>query len=179
MYPLNCSFQLVNNGPSAFSQATLEVRCPLRAQGHPLLYPVEVVTEGPLSCSSKNLNTMKLKVRRLTHASEAGMACRDTSLNASVDVFTPAAPACTNRWSHIIEIQKWASHPQQRAALGDPRWAWKPGEKEAIQVSDNEIFTLHDRQQLFCLLLKAAGFLVEGFFTLAKRPVAEDFWMLM
>uniref|UniRef100_A0A674PAU8 Integrin subunit alpha 5 n=1 Tax=Takifugu rubripes TaxID=31033 RepID=A0A674PAU8_TAKRU len=41
-------YELVNNGPSAFSQATLEVRCPLRAQGHPLLYPVEVVTEGPL-----------------------------------------------------------------------------------------------------------------------------------
>uniref|UniRef100_H3C601 Integrin subunit alpha 5 n=1 Tax=Tetraodon nigroviridis TaxID=99883 RepID=H3C601_TETNG len=54
-------YELVNNGPSAFSQATLEVRCPLRAQGHPLLYPVEVVTKGPLSCSSKNLNTMKLK----------------------------------------------------------------------------------------------------------------------
>ncbi|XP_003973819.2 integrin alpha-5-like [Takifugu rubripes] len=56
-------YELVNNGPSAFSQATLEVRCPLRAQGHPLLYPVEVVTEGPLSCSSKHLNTLKLKLR--------------------------------------------------------------------------------------------------------------------
>lgn len=79
MFPHNCSFQLVNNGPSAFSQATLEVRCPLRAQGHPLLYPVEVVTTGPLSCSSKNLNTMKLKVRTLTHVCEAGTACRDAS----------------------------------------------------------------------------------------------------
>uniref|UniRef100_H2RJQ9 Integrin subunit alpha 5 n=1 Tax=Takifugu rubripes TaxID=31033 RepID=H2RJQ9_TAKRU len=63
-------YELVNNGPSAFSQATLEVRCPLRAQGHPLLYPVEVVTEGPLSCSSKHLNTLKLKVRTLRRASE-------------------------------------------------------------------------------------------------------------
>uniref|UniRef100_A0A7N8WKN7 Integrin alpha-5-like n=1 Tax=Mastacembelus armatus TaxID=205130 RepID=A0A7N8WKN7_9TELE len=46
-------YELVNNGPSVVSQSTLEVRCPLRAHGHELLYPVEVVTEGPLSCSSK------------------------------------------------------------------------------------------------------------------------------
>lgn len=108
------SFQLVNNGPSSFSQATLEVRCPLRAQGHPLLYPVEVVTKGPLSCSSKNLNTMKLKVRTLTRASEAGM---DASVNLSVRVFTPAAPPCSRRRSHIGDIQKRASHPQERAAV--------------------------------------------------------------
>uniref|UniRef100_A0A8D0A0P8 Integrin subunit alpha 5 n=1 Tax=Sander lucioperca TaxID=283035 RepID=A0A8D0A0P8_SANLU len=47
-------YELVNNGPSVVSQSTLEVRCPLRAHGHELLYPVEVVTEGPLSCSSKH-----------------------------------------------------------------------------------------------------------------------------
>lgn len=73
----------MNNGPSAFSQATLEVRCPLRAQGHPLLYPVEVVTKGPLSCSSKNLNTMKLKVRTLRRASEAAETRQSTSLSMS------------------------------------------------------------------------------------------------
>lgn len=56
-------FQLVNNGPSSVSQSLLEVRCPLRAHGHQLLYPVEVVTEGPLSCSSKHtFNALKLKV---------------------------------------------------------------------------------------------------------------------
>nr|XP_046240798.1 integrin alpha-5-like isoform X2 [Scatophagus argus] len=56
-------YELVNNGPSVVSQATLEVRCPLRAHGHELLYPVEVVTEGPLSCSSKHtLNALKLEV---------------------------------------------------------------------------------------------------------------------
>lgn len=89
----------MNNGPSTFSQATLEVRCPLRAQGHPLLYPVEVVTEGPLSCSSKNLNTLKVKVR----ASEAGVACGDTSVNLSVD----------------------SSHPQLRPAAADDPTAAK------------------------------------------------------
>lgn len=56
--------QLVNNGPSLVSQSTLEVKCPLRAQGYQLLYPVEVVTEGLLSCDSKHtFNALKLKVR--------------------------------------------------------------------------------------------------------------------
>ncbi|XP_036958077.1 integrin alpha-5-like [Acanthopagrus latus] len=55
-------YELVNNGPSVVSQSTLEVKCPLRAYGHPLLYPVEVLTEGPLSCSSKHtFNALKLK----------------------------------------------------------------------------------------------------------------------
>ncbi|TDH14482.1 hypothetical protein EPR50_G00044530 [Perca flavescens] len=57
-------YELLNNGPSVVSQSTLEVRCPLRAHGHELLYPVEVVTEGPLSCSSKHtFNALKLKLQ--------------------------------------------------------------------------------------------------------------------
>ncbi|XP_054640000.1 integrin alpha-5-like isoform X2 [Dunckerocampus dactyliophorus] len=57
-------YELVNNGPSVVSQSTLEVKCPLKAHGHDLLYPVEVVTEGPLSCSSKHaLNALKLKLQ--------------------------------------------------------------------------------------------------------------------
>ncbi len=64
----NCLFQLVNNGPSVVSHSTLEVRCPLRTLGHELLYPMEVVAEGPLSCSSKHtFNALKLKVRQHTH----------------------------------------------------------------------------------------------------------------
>lgn len=77
----------MNNGPSAFSQATLEVRCPLRAQGHPLLYPVEVLTEGPLSCSSKHLNTLKLKVRTVRGVSQIRSARRDPPVHVTVDVF--------------------------------------------------------------------------------------------
>lgn len=102
--PHGCPSQLVNNGPSAFSQATLEVRCPLRAQGQPLLYPLEVVTEGPLSCSSKHLNTMKLKVRTLAHANRT--VRRDTSVHVTVDVSTSAAPSCSSRWSNVTEIQQ-------------------------------------------------------------------------
>ncbi|XP_022601124.1 integrin alpha-5-like isoform X1 [Seriola dumerili] len=57
-------YELVNNGPSVVSQSTLEVRCPLRTHSHELLYPVEVVTEGPLSCSSKTtVNALKLKLQ--------------------------------------------------------------------------------------------------------------------
>ncbi|XP_037347075.2 integrin alpha-5-like [Pungitius pungitius] len=57
-------YELVNNGPSVVSQSTLVVRCPLRAPGHELLYPVEVVTEGPLSCSSKHtFNALKLQLQ--------------------------------------------------------------------------------------------------------------------
>lgn len=60
-------FELVNNGPSVISKSTLEVRCPLRAQGHGLLYPVELLTEGPLTCSSThNFNALKLKVQPST-----------------------------------------------------------------------------------------------------------------
>ncbi|KAK2862605.1 hypothetical protein Q5P01_002138 [Channa striata] len=57
-------YELVNNGPSVVSQATLVVSCPLKARGHELLYPVEVVTEGPLTCSSKTtLNSLKLELQ--------------------------------------------------------------------------------------------------------------------
>lgn len=108
-----CPLQLVNNGPSAFSQATLEVRCPLRAQGHPLLYPVEVVTEGPISCSSKNLNTMKLKVRQLTHASETGLSPQKTlqSMSSHLQLRPPGADGPTavksrsERHVHRRELQ--------------------------------------------------------------------------
>ncbi|KAG7470326.1 integrin alpha-5-like [Solea senegalensis] len=56
-------YELVNHGPSVVSQLTLEVRCPLRAHGHELLYPVEVLTEGALSCSPKTtINALKLKL---------------------------------------------------------------------------------------------------------------------
>uniref|UniRef100_A0A3P8U0R4 Integrin subunit alpha 5 n=1 Tax=Amphiprion percula TaxID=161767 RepID=A0A3P8U0R4_AMPPE len=55
-------YELVNNGPSLVSQSTLEVKCPLKAHGYELLYPLEILTEGPLSCSSKTtFNALKLK----------------------------------------------------------------------------------------------------------------------
>ncbi|XP_030211652.1 integrin alpha-5 [Gadus morhua] len=56
-------YELVNNGPSSISQTSLEVSCPLRAQGHGLLYPLELQAEGPIRCSSnQTLNALKLKV---------------------------------------------------------------------------------------------------------------------
>ncbi|XP_071776208.2 integrin alpha-5-like [Centroberyx gerrardi] len=56
-------YELVNNGPSMVSQSMLELRCPLRAHGQELLYPVEVIAQGPLSCSSNHtFNALKLKL---------------------------------------------------------------------------------------------------------------------
>ncbi|KAJ3603121.1 hypothetical protein NHX12_030865 [Muraenolepis orangiensis] len=57
-------YELVNNGPSAISQTRLDVSCPLRLQGLGLLYPLELLTQGPVRCSSKHtLNALKLKHR--------------------------------------------------------------------------------------------------------------------
>lgn len=105
-----CLFQLVNNGPSVVSQSTLQVRCPLRAHGHELLYPVEVVTEGPLSCSSKHtFNALKLKVRThtLKHSSVGtvrplktlnGWLCllMTASMSLCMQLQPPAAEASTS-----------------------------------------------------------------------------------
>lgn len=124
----NSLFQLVNNGPSVVSQSALEVRCPLRAHGYQLLYPLELVTEGPLRCSSKHtFNALKLKVK--THQNEqSSLSCGGQyHLFLNINVFLCAAPASSSRWSHFTEIQWWASHPEERA-VQRPRWTRKPGE---------------------------------------------------
>uniref|UniRef100_A0A672FWE2 Integrin subunit alpha 5 n=1 Tax=Salarias fasciatus TaxID=181472 RepID=A0A672FWE2_SALFA len=57
-------YELVNDGPSTVLASTLELRCPLKAHGFELLYPVQTETEGPLRCSSTTtFNALKLKVR--------------------------------------------------------------------------------------------------------------------
>uniref|UniRef100_A0A674EH51 Integrin subunit alpha 5 n=1 Tax=Salmo trutta TaxID=8032 RepID=A0A674EH51_SALTR len=71
-------YELVNNGPSMISQSVLELRCPLRAQGHDLLYPVEVITQGPLNCSSNHtLNALKLKTVSPEHHIQRREVYRD------------------------------------------------------------------------------------------------------
>ncbi|XP_043969640.1 integrin alpha-5 [Gambusia affinis] len=58
-------YELVNNGPSRISDTLLELHCPLRIQGHDLLYPLEFYTEGPINCTAdKNLNHRNLKLQR-------------------------------------------------------------------------------------------------------------------
>uniref|UniRef100_A0A665W0W2 Integrin, alpha 5 (fibronectin receptor, alpha polypeptide) n=1 Tax=Echeneis naucrates TaxID=173247 RepID=A0A665W0W2_ECHNA len=70
-------YELVNNGPSRISHTLLELRCPLSFQGHPLLYPLEFSTEGPINCTSdKNMNHLRLKVSDL-------QLCADTHLPGS------------------------------------------------------------------------------------------------
>ncbi|XP_032413425.1 integrin alpha-5 [Xiphophorus hellerii] len=65
-------YELVNNGPSRISGTLLELRCPLRIQGHDLLYPLEFYTEGPINCTAdKNLNHRNLKLQRSSTESPA------------------------------------------------------------------------------------------------------------
>ncbi|KAM6925531.1 integrin alpha-5 [Xenentodon cancila] len=57
-------YELVNNGPSQISQTFLELRCPLRAQTHTLLYPLEFSTEGSINCTSNmTMNHLNLKLQ--------------------------------------------------------------------------------------------------------------------
>lgn len=63
--PVEHIYELVNNGPSRISHTLLELRCPLRVQGHNLLYPLEFSTEGPINCTAdKNMNHLHLKLQR-------------------------------------------------------------------------------------------------------------------
>uniref|UniRef100_A0A665W2E8 Integrin, alpha 5 (fibronectin receptor, alpha polypeptide) n=1 Tax=Echeneis naucrates TaxID=173247 RepID=A0A665W2E8_ECHNA len=76
-------YELVNNGPSRISHTLLELRCPLSFQGHPLLYPLEFSTEGPINCTSdKNMNHLRLKSPILAlKAHEHRVERRDTHRN--------------------------------------------------------------------------------------------------
>ncbi|XP_051915368.1 integrin alpha-5 [Hippocampus zosterae] len=57
-------YELVNNGPSRISHTLLELRCPLAAQRHNLLYPLEFSTEGPVNCTSdSNMNRLQLRLK--------------------------------------------------------------------------------------------------------------------
>ncbi|XP_077368877.1 integrin alpha-5 [Festucalex cinctus] len=57
-------YELVNNGPSRISHTLLELRCPLAAQGHTLLYPLEFSTEGPVNCTTdSNMNRLHLRLK--------------------------------------------------------------------------------------------------------------------
>uniref|UniRef100_A0A8C9VYB3 Integrin, alpha 5 (fibronectin receptor, alpha polypeptide) n=1 Tax=Scleropages formosus TaxID=113540 RepID=A0A8C9VYB3_SCLFO len=55
-------YELVNNGPSRISQTLLEVHCPMKVQGHRLVYPLEVTTQGPVNCTTNGIiNPLELK----------------------------------------------------------------------------------------------------------------------
>uniref|UniRef100_A0A672GG91 Integrin subunit alpha 5 n=1 Tax=Salarias fasciatus TaxID=181472 RepID=A0A672GG91_SALFA len=67
-------YELVNDGPSTVLASTLELRCPLKAHGFELLYPVQTETEGPLRCSSTTtFNALKLKLRSPTAEDPASL----------------------------------------------------------------------------------------------------------
>uniref|UniRef100_A0A8B9H9B5 Integrin, alpha 5 (fibronectin receptor, alpha polypeptide) n=1 Tax=Astyanax mexicanus TaxID=7994 RepID=A0A8B9H9B5_ASTMX len=59
------ALQLVNNGPSRISHTLLQLKCPMRLQGHRFLYPLEVTTQGPVNCTTHNIvNPMNLKLQQ-------------------------------------------------------------------------------------------------------------------
>ncbi|XP_048873076.1 integrin alpha-5 [Brienomyrus brachyistius] len=58
-------YELVNNGPSRISRTVLELRCPKMIQGHQLMYPLEVMTQGSVNCSTNNtINPRHLKLQQ-------------------------------------------------------------------------------------------------------------------
>ncbi|XP_024148289.1 integrin alpha-5 isoform X2 [Oryzias melastigma] len=60
-------YELKNNGPSHISHTTLDVRCPLHAQAHALLYRVDFSTKGPINCTlDKNITQFNLKLLQAT-----------------------------------------------------------------------------------------------------------------
>lgn len=64
MYYSLSHFQLVNNGPSRISHTLLQLKCPLKLHLHRFLYPLEIITKGPVNCTTHNIvNPMNIKVR--------------------------------------------------------------------------------------------------------------------
>ncbi|XP_069037089.1 integrin alpha-5 [Lepisosteus oculatus] len=58
-------YELVNHGPSLISHTLLELHCPMKIQNHQLMYPVEVMTQGPLNCTTnKTINPQQLKLQQ-------------------------------------------------------------------------------------------------------------------
>ncbi|XP_023700313.1 integrin alpha-8 [Paramormyrops kingsleyae] len=73
-------YELHNQGPSAVSDTLLQVGWPSSYKDEPLLYPLEVLTEGPLSCrTNSSLNPLDLETSRLQDTPELLGFLRNTS----------------------------------------------------------------------------------------------------
>uniref|UniRef100_A0A8C5FBH8 Integrin alpha-5-like n=1 Tax=Gadus morhua TaxID=8049 RepID=A0A8C5FBH8_GADMO len=89
----------------SISQTSLEVSCPLRAQGHGLLYPLELQAEGPIRCSSnQTLNALKLKVRH--HARTHTHACMHACKHAHTHIKT-CAFLCSLSGDEVTNTVVW------------------------------------------------------------------------
>lgn len=59
-------FQLLNNGPSTFSKASLEVSWPYRFGNGSLLYITSFDTDGPINCTTDvEINPLNISVRHI------------------------------------------------------------------------------------------------------------------
>ncbi|XP_060793340.1 integrin alpha-5 [Neoarius graeffei] len=60
-------YALVNNGPSRISHTHLQLKCPMKLQSQRFMYPLEIITEGPVNCTTGNImNPMNIKLQQST-----------------------------------------------------------------------------------------------------------------
>uniref|UniRef100_A0A669D0Z6 Integrin, alpha V n=1 Tax=Oreochromis niloticus TaxID=8128 RepID=A0A669D0Z6_ORENI len=64
-------YELLNNGPSTFSKAALEVKWPYQFRNGSLLYIISYDTEGPINCTTEiQINPLNVSVRHTNTESE-------------------------------------------------------------------------------------------------------------
>ncbi|PWA31680.1 hypothetical protein CCH79_00006442 [Gambusia affinis] len=130
--PMKAGTNLVNNGPSRISDTLLELHCPLRIQGHDLLYPLEFYTEGPINCTAdKNLNHRNLKSPNVlptsTSSSQLPSSTHDTYPTAALKL--EPFPSLTE--IHLTHLQHAPTPPfqiLQRSSTESPVLALKADE---------------------------------------------------
>ncbi|KAF4078703.1 hypothetical protein AMELA_G00201990 [Ameiurus melas] len=65
--PVEHIYELVNNGPSHISHTLLQLKCPMKLHVQRFMYPLEIITEGPVNCTTYNVvNPMNIKLQQST-----------------------------------------------------------------------------------------------------------------
>ncbi|TSS48073.1 Integrin alpha-5 [Bagarius yarrelli] len=60
--PVEHIYELVNNGPSRISHTLLQLKCPMKLHAQRFMYPLEIITKGPVNCTTHNVvNPMNIK----------------------------------------------------------------------------------------------------------------------
>ncbi|MBN3289435.1 ITA5 protein, partial [Polypterus senegalus] len=98
-------YEMTNKGPSLISHTLLKVNCPVKLHSHHLLYPVEIITQGPLNCSTNtSINPFQVKLSHsvteqtptLTPSPEHFIQKRDVSreILSELDTLTCSQAQC-------------------------------------------------------------------------------------
>ncbi|KAK2825121.1 hypothetical protein Q7C36_019048 [Tachysurus vachellii] len=65
--PVEHIYELVNNGPSRISHTLLQLKCPMKLHSQRFMYPLDIITEGPVNCTTYNIvNPMSIKLQQST-----------------------------------------------------------------------------------------------------------------